>query len=184
MITAEQIISLVDLQKATNVAYFGETWKHYWHQCAVENSVFREWAEFLDEVTSDWKIYGDGIHFNHDKAVYEIVDVVHFMLCDVLIQGNESELAEQYELMGSMEFYVPNPGTIRLQGVTFLFKEFMRDPTCLNLGTFLGHVCSYLNIDGETYMKAHKRKNDRNRLRAAGGTDYDKSTETPLTLEF
>lgn len=182
MITAGHIKSLLELQKATNVAYFGEEWKNVWSQNAVINSIYREWAEFLDETTRDWKVYGNDIGFHHANAVYELVDVVHFMLCFVLLDRTKGEIEEEMENLG--RWLAPGASSVGHRSVTYRLGQFMNDPCVETLMVFLSSACSYMEIDIETYMLAHKRKNDRNRLRAAGGADYDKSAETPLTLEF
>lgn len=183
MITAGHIKSLLELQKATNVAYFGEEWKNVWSQNAVINSIYREWAEFLDETSRDWKVYGNDIGFHHANAVYELVDMVHFMLCFVLLDRTKGEIEEEFETLCELEI-ISAVGSVEHRRVTYRLGQFMNDPCVKTLMFFLSVACSYLGIDIETYMLAHKRKNDRNRLRAAGGADYDKSAETPLTLEF
>lgn len=183
MITAEHIKSLLQLQEATNVAYFGEEWEKYWTQVAVTNSIYREWAEFLDETTQDWKIYGDGIHYDRPAAVYELVDVVHFMLSSILSgYGSAFPIEMQIDLFFKEGQAIDE--SARLTSVTERFTTFMGQPDVIRFVRFLVCACGYLGLDAETYMLAHKRKNDRNRLRAAGGADYDKSKETPLTLEF
>lgn len=184
MITADHIKRLLQLQEATNVAYFGEEWKNVWSQNAVVNSIYREWAEFLDETTADWKVYGNDIGFYHTDAVYELVDVVHFMLCYILLDRTKGEIEEEVELLNENNITQFALGEVGHRGVTYRLGQFMDDPCVKTLIYFLSASCSYLQIEFETYMLAHKRKNDRNRLRAAGGADYDKSTEIPLTLEF
>lgn len=184
MITAGHIKSLLELQKATNVAYFGEEWKNVWSQNAVINSIYREWAEFLDETTRDWKVYGNDIGFDHTNAVYELVDVVHFMLCFILVDRTKGEIEEEFEVLSNRESTPSALGVVGHRNVTYRLGQFMNDPCVETLMFFLSSACSYMEIDIETYILAHKRKNDRNRLRAAGGADYDKSAETPLTLEF
>lgn len=185
MITAGHIKSLLELQKATNVAYFGEEWKNVWSQNAVINSIYREWAEFLDETTRDWKVYGNDIGFNRTDAVYELVDVVHFMLCFILLDRTKGEIEEEFEEIFKDDYAMSIvDGVVAHRGITYRLGQFMDDPCVRSLMYFLSASCSYMELDIETYMLAHKRKNDRNRLRAAGGADYDKSAETPLTLEF
>lgn len=183
MITADHIKSLLELQKATNVAYFGEEWQNHWTHVAVVNSIYREWAEFLDEVSKDWKIYGNDQKYSREEAVYELVDVVHFMLSSVLLNFGPALPIELQLNILSVEVYEISQ-TSDLDYVTYRFTTFMSQPDIRQLRQFLSVACSYLGLDIETYMLAHKRKNDRNRLRAAGGADYDKTKETPLTLEF
>lgn len=183
MITADHIKSLLQLQEATNVAYFGEEWEKYWTHVAVTNSIYREWAEFLDETTNDWKIYGNGIHFKRTDAVYELVDVCHFMLSSILSgYGSAWPVEMQIDLL--LKNGVAINKSADLASVTERFTTFMGQPDVIRFVRFLVCACGYLGLDAETYMLAHKRKNDRNRLRAAGGADYDKSKEIPLTLEF
>lgn len=185
MITAGHINSLLELQKATNVAYFGDEWKNVWSQNAVDNSIYREWAEFLDETSLDWKIYGNGQIWDRTNAVYELVDVVHFMLSGLLIgYGNALPIKFQLSVFDHGYEIMKDENKTHLGEVTESFTRFMSNSNVTQFGRFLAKSCSYLSLDAETYMLAHKRKNDRNRLRAAGGADYDKSAETPLTLEF
>lgn len=185
MITAGHIKDLLELQMATNVAYFGTEWKNVWSENAVVNSIYREWAEFLDETSADWKIYGNDVGFDRTKAVYELVDVVHFMLCYVLLDRTKGEIEEELEGMseGDYAMSIVN-GVVKHGGATYRLGQFMGDPCVRTLMYFLRASCSYMGLDFDTYLSAHKRKNDLNRLRAAGGAAYDKSKETPLTLEF
>lgn len=182
MITAGHIKDLLELQKATNVAYFGEEWQDHWTEVAIANSIYREWAEFLDETTMDWKIYGNDKHWRQVDAIYEAVDVVHFMLCSILSgSGSAFPIEMQLKVLSSEGYEISKSD---MQSVTRAFTSFMEHPDARRFGRFLAEVCGYLGLDAETYMLAHKRKNDRNRLRAAGGAAYDKSAEIPLTLEF
>lgn len=185
MIRACDIKELLDLQVATNVAYFGENWRNVWDEVSSINSIYREWAEFLDEVTRDWKVYDPKPVFDKTKAVYELVDVVHFMLCNLLLV-NQPRLDHMLQVFGAdvpVESFPTDLGTVTEQ-----FSYFMvENKSVYRLTHFLAVACSYLEISFETYLKAHKRKNDRNRARAAGGVlqgKYDKSSEQPLTLEF
>lgn len=181
MITAAHIKCLLDLQVATNVAYFGEEWKTHWTEVAVANSIYREWAEFLDEVSTSWKIYGKDQKWDQINAVYELVDVVHFMLCYVLQEEDKPhDIPEMVRFVQTQPIQKPHD----LSKLTELFTYFMSNPFRNVLATFLACACGYLGLDAVTYMQAHKRKNDLNRLRAAGGPDYDKKKESPLTLEF
>ncbi len=185
MIRASDIKELLDLQVATNVAYFGENWRDVWTEVSSVNSIYREWAEFLDEVTRDWKVYDPKPVFDKTKAVYELVDVVHFMLCNILL-SDQLRLDNMLRVFGA-DVQVESFPT-ELEAVTEQFSYFMvENKSVYRLTRFLAVACSYLEISFETYLKAHKRKNDRNRARAAGGVlqgKYDKSTEQPLTLEF
>lgn len=185
MITAGHIKELLDLQVATNVAYFGENWRNVWDEVSSINSIYREWAEFLDEVTRDWKVYDPKPVFDKTKAVYELVDVVHFMLCNLLLV-DQPRLEHMLQVFGA-DVQVESFPT-ELGDVTEQFSYFMvQNKSIYRITRFLAVACSYLEISFETYLKAHKRKNDRNRARAAGGVlqgKYDKSSEQPLTLEF
>lgn len=185
MIRASDIKELLDLQVATNVAYFGENWREVWTEVSAMNSIYREWAEFLDEVTRDWKVYDPKPVFDKTKAVYELVDVVHFMLCNMLL---EDKRTLEHMLQVFSDGIQEESFSVSLETLTEQFSYFMiKNKSIYRLNHFLAAACSYLEISFETYMKAHKRKNDRNRARAAGGVlqgKYDKSTEQPLTLEF
>lgn len=176
MITREQFLTLLKVQVDTNVAY-GVKWNDNSIRCAI----FREWGEFLDEVETHWHCYKQNPHFDRTAAVYELVDVAHFMLVQMISHGTPEELA------GTPNFPGVAPHLDQMWQTEYMFTEFMHRPTPWNFAHFLHRACCLLGIDTDTYMKAHMAKNARNRVRAAAGVTegkYDKSAEAPLTLEF
>jgi dimeric dUTPase (all-alpha-NTP-PPase superfamily) len=80
-----QIGFMLEAQRELNDAYNGDTWK------TDPSFAFRfpaaadaEWAEFLEEVNSEWKWYAREPQFNREKALFEMIDVAHFMLAGFL----------------------------------------------------------------------------------------------------
>ncbi len=181
-LTYGQLQALLVLQKETNVAYMGENWRDVWSEHSVKQSIHREYAEFLDETERDWHCYKPNPVFNRTDAVYELVDIIHFMLTLLIIRGVKvCEHPEAEAFIMSRD----NVGSHEMVGRWF--DHMMKLPTIHHFALFLNNACAYLDINIETYMAAHRRKNDRNRVRAAAGVvtgGYDKSLETPLTLEF
>lgn len=182
MITRKQFDNLLALQVDTNHAYYGEQWREVWSLNASRNSVYREWAELLDEVEAAWHCYKPNPTFNIEAAVFELTDITHFMLSMLLI--SDSEVALGLDLNYP---YTTAPGGHSFDRVETLFTEFMRHPGIYNMVRFLEAACQWLQINDATYLNAHMLKNARNRLRAAGNVvdgEYDKSKEAPLVLEL
>lgn len=187
MINRQQFMGLVETQILTNEAYYGSKWNLVWNDNSIRNSIYREYAEFLDEVETAWHCYKPNPNFNKTKAVYELVDIVHFMLCSLV---NKYHI-DVIEAEASFENYpqLQHIQNAMFTDVEYYFTKFMhqRRPSPRSLIYFLSCACTFLDIDDETYIKAHMRKNERNRLRASSGVlegKYDKSKELPLTLEF
>lgn len=176
MITREQFLILLKTQVETNAAYGVQ-----WNENSIRCAIYREWGEFLDEVESHWHCYKKDPAFNRTDAVYELVDIAHFMLCQMLNEKDADKLAAD-----------PNfpRGAVRIntmRSVEITFTEFMYKPEPWNFAFFLERACALLDITTDVYMQAHMAKNARNRIRAAAGVTegkYDKSAEAPLTLEF
>lgn len=176
MITRAQFLELLNLQVSTNTLYGVK-----WDSNSVRNAIYREWGEFLDEVESHWHCYKKEPKFDRTAAVYELVDISHFMLVHMLGTGNPEQLA------ADPNFPRSGPHLDQMWQTEWMFTEFMHQPTPWNYIHFIHRACALLSIDTDTYMKAHHAKNARNRIRATSGViegKYDKSTEIPLTLEF
>lgn len=186
MINREQMLGLLETQINTNHAYYGDKWPTVWRRNSIRNSIYREYAEFLDEVEGAWHCYKPNPTFNRVNAVYELVDIIHFMLCNVLVEHD----IKTVEGVRRLVFALPTVNTSEntFPAMENAFTEYMYssgDIWCL--ACFLEKACKYLEVDDDTYLKAHMRKNARNRVRASSGVlegKYDKSAELPLTLEF
>lgn len=180
MITREQFLSLLHTQVETSVAYMGETWYEVWDRNAARNSIYREYAEFLDEVEKYWHCYKPNPTFDRDAAIFELVDIVHFMLTAMLIDAAPEELATDVNFPKSHGMT-----TSVMEQVEGSFTEFMCKQKPWHFAIFLNHACRFFGITETQYMAAHMAKNARNRVRAAGGVmdgKYDKGVEAPLVL--
>ncbi|AYP28414.1 nucleoside triphosphate pyrophosphohydrolase [Serratia phage vB_SmaA_3M] len=197
MINHMQLRSLLETQIETNHAYYGDAWTTVWKRNSIRNSIYREFAEFLDEVEAAWHCYKPNPKFDQVAAVYELVDIIHFMLCNTLtvhnIKSKDDLRRLVYQIPKSDPFEEAVFSSPEQNGVSFTevegaFTEYMYYNGDLEeTAKFLDKACRFLGIDIDTYLKAHMRKNSRNRLRAASGVlegKYDKSKEVPLTLEF
>uniref|UniRef100_A0AAU8L0M3 Deoxyuridine 5'-triphospohate nucletotide hydrolase n=1 Tax=Serratia phage Kevin TaxID=3161161 RepID=A0AAU8L0M3_9CAUD len=196
MIHHMQLRGLLETQIETNHAYYGDAWTTVWTRNSIRNSIYREFAEFLDEVEAAWHCYKPNPRFDQVAAVYELVDIIHFMLCDVLtvhgIKSKEDLSRLVYQIKNDdfdrAVFKSPEHNGAPFTDVEATFTEYMYYNGDLeNIAKFLDKACLFLGIDTDTYMKAHMRKNARNRLRAASGVlegKYDKSKELPLDLVF
>ncbi|AIX13047.1 putative dUTP diphosphatase [Erwinia phage phiEa2809] len=176
MLNRKQFLDLLELQVQTNQLYGVE-----WNDNSIRCSIYREFAEFLDEVESHWHCYKQTPSYNRTDAVYELVDISHFMLCQMLLHRSPQELSID------PNFPVRSLVLSHMEHVEYMFTEFMHKPTPWNFSHFLYRACAMLGITTEQYLVAHYKKNARNQQRARGGVTegkYDKAAETPLTLEL
>lgn len=188
MINQQQLLGLLKTQIETNHAYYGDTWPEVWKRNSIRNSIYREYAEFLDEVEAAWHCYKPNPSFDQTAAVYELVDIIHFMLCNTLTVHGIKDV----QALNTLVFHLPLTPEVNVQAmmgsVEAAFTAYMyAEGDLWNTAYFLDKACRFLSIDTDTYLKAHMRKNERNRLRASSGVlegKYDKSKEVPLTLVF
>lgn len=86
LLKPEQLLQMFERQYKTNNLYNKEEWKEqpafYSRFMAAADT---ELSEFLEEITGLWKWYEKrNPKFDANKALFEAVDVVHFMLASIL----------------------------------------------------------------------------------------------------
>lgn len=86
---------LLVMQNTLNNAYNGDVWskdKDFIHGFSAAADV--EMAEYLEEIGLIWKWYDPNARFDRQKALFEMVDVAHFMnaaLLSAFIHGRPTE---------------------------------------------------------------------------------------------
>lgn len=193
----EQLAELLKMQLETNKLYNTE-WDKIpavkYHMTAAE-----EFHEFLEEVGQLWNYYNlEQLKFDREAALFEIVDTVHFLLtCSILASRTDTficrgiytdyDVYEYLKAMGNVsEFTWPKGSALT---ITKLYEEvWNKIPVSVavyDISKLVAYACEALEYSVEDYMRAHRMKNERNRIRAAGGATegkYDKSQEKPLKL--
>ncbi|AUR97875.1 dUTPase/dCTP pyrophosphatase [Vibrio phage 1.244.A._10N.261.54.C3] len=183
------LIEILRLQVETNELYDPQ-WRSNNTLIQFKIAANNEYTEMADEIETVWKWYTPNPTWEPEKALFELVDIVHFSASCILLprsEGVEDTLK-----------------TIQLQDKVFVTNDLLNEAydwwlnfnqsvethmllahPCECLCYFVGAMLELLGFTQEQYMQAHYKKNARNRLRATGGViqgNYDKSTETELTL--
>ncbi len=98
-INMEQLLSMLTKQHALNNAYNGVGWfEDPSFNIRFKSAADKEWAEFLDEVNTEWDWYSKNkSHFDKDAALFELIDVTHFMLAATLRYGDVDCIKEALE---------------------------------------------------------------------------------------
>ncbi|CAL9995360.1 nucleoside triphosphate pyrophosphohydrolase [Vibrio phage K397] len=188
-LAACHIIEILRLQVETNEVY-DANWRSNNTLVQFKTAANVERSEMHDEVETLWKWYEPNPVWAPEKALFELVDTVHFAASCILVNravGIEDTLV-MLEL-GNHVFTNVTPfneaedwwsSFMHHVGVNALIQQ-----PCESLAYYIGSMLSTLGYTPEQYMKAHYMKNERNRARASGGVmsgGYDKSTEKPLEL--
>ena len=194
-----QYSDILTRQKGLNDAYNGATW--------FEDNIFTtrfrcaadvEFVEFLQEINIHWDWYSKKKnHIDKQKALFELVDVVHFMTAAVLRSGSLQYIIDGVELGMDEYFNDPNLFFASPTGPDGNFLREMQDRygffwkaineltleqgltearvndqltrASLHLLTFIAEGIAALGYTAEEFHKAYVLKNERNHARVAGG---------------
>lgn len=206
ILTNNQLFEIFQLQTELNPLY-DPTWYNT-HAVKYLSAAKAELVEMLEEIEDQWKWYQHNPTSRPEKALFELVDVMHFLASYTLLtfrrDGKHIPLDEVKKScsyaddvfvfhlsphndgeefsMGLMAHLYNLEGELSKAAVTQL----------KSLGvhlTYMNQLCSgWLKLLGFTtaeYMEAHRKKNQLNRERATGGVmegTYDKATERELTI--
>ena len=203
-LTGQQMSNLFVMQLETNELY-QSTWRDVpaWQYHAAAT---KEMVEMMDEVEVNWKFYGSNKTQEFEKALFELVDTVHFLLTYVMLtdwptQSRSVETAlfhqpktDHWDDMfgdGFDDMVADHTMTIAdaFPAMLDCFHKMTATSTTSTKIELISRVIYFgskaLGYTITDYLDAHKLKNDRNRIRAAGGAiegTYDKSQETELKL--
>lgn len=197
-LTVSQLREIFQLQYELNVLYTGNDWRHNtklgWWLTALSD----EWVETTRELEYHWKWYNKNATNNHNKAVFEIADMVHFMTGSILkisdIDDINRALSSIEKSKRTIDYFVLLHMDKEDPFLSFqkLYAQFIASTvqglTMLSIERmvlFIGGLTRFLSIINVDIYNAYKIKNQRNRERVAGGVMqgiYDKSKEQELTL--
>ncbi|QZI90423.1 hypothetical protein MYOV003v1_p0099 [Vibrio phage 207E48.1] len=183
------LLEILRLQIETNELY-DPKWRDNNTQIQFRTAASNEITEMHDEIETLWKWYTPNPTWEPQKALFELVDAVHFAASCILINrrvGVEDGLLT-YEL-NTTPFTADDTFSEATDWWMSFNHHLGMNPLlvqpCESLCYFIGAMLATLGYTQEEYMRAHYLKNERNRARATGGVmvgTYDKSAETPLEL--
>ncbi|CAL9996914.1 nucleoside triphosphate pyrophosphohydrolase [Vibrio phage K469] len=183
------LLEILRMQVETNDTY-DANWRDNNTLLQFKTAAGVERTEMLDEIEVLWKWYEPNPTWEPEKALFELVDTVHFAASCLLIGrpvGVEDKL-KTFELSSHVYTGVDAFKEADDWWVSFTnsmgMGSIMVQP-CESLCYYIGAMVSVLGYTHEQYMAAHYKKNQRNLERANGGVmvgSYDKSAEVPLEL--
>lgn len=190
---------MLDRQERTNAAYTGVSWRGSMDNNKLMAAIMDEAGEFLREVKPVWKWWDKNAVMDREKALFEAVDMFHFLLTFYL-----KTMAHEYNGVVT-RFEKPETLTTTVESVNKIlttysainqcplktFNEALSNTLHYKVG-FLHSIlnmqvacCSILGYTPEEFYQAYILKNDRNLERVAkgvmDGVDV-KATEQELHL--
>jgi len=193
LMTKDQFINTLRNQELLNVVYSGKEWRENIPLFKFILAADAEWAEFLTETEDKWRWWKQDANADHDKAVFEFIDTIHFMMASLLHKWTPDELESFIEKYPMKIVGLQRVGegkrlerAIRARAA-FALHLYNGSPldSIEDLCMFIGTVAEMLGLNNIQVHRAYLLKNERNRQRVAGGVlrgEYDKSTESTLTL--
>lgn len=198
-LTLAQYSDILRRQKVLNDAYNGVTWFEddfftTRFRCAADV----EFVEFLNETNIHWDWYTKNRNnIDKQKALFELVDMVHFMTAALLRSGSVDKIVDSVSL-GMSEYFDdpemffcsptgPNGNFLKEmhdrygyfwnsvneltleQGLTEARANDQITRASLHLLTLIAEGISALGYSSDEFHKAYQMKNERNHQRIAGG---------------
>lgn len=198
LINADILKRMLAMQERLNVKYNGEEWRDKVKMTKVKLAILDEVSEFLREIEATWKWWKHDPTYNRQKALYELIDLVHFGLLAMLHRYDLEGLTKRIEV--DMHNVV-HPTHVGSYSMTVLKQEFFMDALLQFLQLIDDTEQDYRNIiylfcnlvqaggeligvtDPQEIYTAYVMKNQRNHERVDGGVmvgTYDKSKESEL----
>jgi dimeric dUTPase (all-alpha-NTP-PPase superfamily) len=194
LINAEHLKRMLVMQEELNVKYNGENWREKVQMTKVKFAILDETSEFLREIESTWKWWKHDPVYNRQKALYELIDIIHFALVVVLLKFDLSDI----------NIYIEEHGAHATQFGPFsgaeAYEEYFNDALVRflknanhysDLDDIITVFCNLVQAGGELIgvtdpneiFTAYVMKNNRNHQRVDGGVmegKYDKSKESDV----
>lgn len=178
-------------QEKLNKKYNGENWRDGIQMGYMKTAYWDEVGEFARELTPDWKWWSGKAKaktIDFDKALYELIDVIHFGLMLILFRHDITQVvfrlglkptieADMYGVVDDKYDHFIKANTRFLYSVA----QHNLEQEIRNLLNVIETGCNVLGVQyADTVYYAYMEKNSLNHKRVEGGQlegTYDKSTE-------
>jgi dimeric dUTPase (all-alpha-NTP-PPase superfamily) len=177
------------LQEGLNCKYSGEDWRNTVKMSKAKFALIDEVSEFLREIETTWKWWKPNGNYHKQKALYELIDVIHFALLIVLHKNSLTDIILTMEEQGAE----PSMFTFKDKEDAFndAFGNFLCHIEHGDIDDDLVRLCNLIQAGGELLgvetsaelYSAYVMKNHRNHERVDGGIlegKYDKSKESDI----
>lgn len=181
---------MILLQDTLNIKYGGENWRDNIKLGKAKFAVLDEVSEFLREIESEWKWWKPNGNYHKQKALYELIDVVHFALLILLLKNDVRDIISSIGEQGTGPTYF-GPWDDVQDIFSDTITEFLGLAAYSDIDDELVRICNIIQIGGEVLgmtspqdmYNAYVMKNQRNHERVDGGVlvgKYDKSKESDI----
>lgn len=196
LINRNQLEELINMQETLNCKYGGVNWRENFSFGQAKLAVLDEVSEFIREIESDWKWWKVNPNYHKQKALFELIDIVHFSLMMALYHTDASTLAMESTDMKNDDF-IFEPGvdkydefSITVGSLLFSSMGNGVNDQRRNMHS-LRQVVNIINTGGallgitdvNAIYQAYIMKNHRNHTRVDQGVlvgRYDKNNERDL----
>lgn len=181
---------MIILQEDLNIKYGGADWRDNIPVGKAKFAVLDEVSEFLREIESEWKWWKPNGNYHKQKALYELIDVVHFTLLILLLKNELRDVISTLDEQGA------NPNCLgwrasKESNFSDAITEFLGRAAYSGIEDELVRICNVIQTgatllgctDKQDIYNAYVMKNQRNHERVDGGIlvgKYDKSKESDI----
>lgn len=192
LINTENLKKMFILQDELNIKYGGVNWRDGITMGKAKFAVLDEVSEFLRELESEWKWWKVGGNYNRQKALYELIDVVHFAM---LITLHKYELSDVLNDINYKTYIKPGAWLLMdgddIEWFTDSLMDFLAPCNHSDIDEDVSRIANLIQAGGnllgmtdpQDMFNAYVMKNQRNHSRVDGGLltgDYDKSKESDI----
>lgn len=185
ILTPEQLFNMFDRQEELNIKYSGDDWRNRLTLTQIKCAILDEVSEFLREIESDWKWWKKDANYNKQKALFELIDIIHFSMMAMQFVG--VKLDQNLEQLYLYKDKSGEPLDRFVKSVNRFISSLENSNYYImdDLMTIISSGSDILGLRNGDIYTAYVMKNDRNHERIAGGIltgHYDKAKEAELKL--
>lgn len=186
------LIRMLHWQAELNIIYSGCGWKNTISAGEIESAMIKEYSEFLDEVQDKWCWYKKSPDVDRDKAIFELIDFLHFALMLVQLEHNIPDIENAItnrQTEPNVDIHAEDPFKVMSRTLALFIISFEDKDIKLmvqQLRNMIEIGGTMLDMVPGEIEKAFHLKNMRNRERVNGGIlkgEYKKEDEVPLTMK-
>lgn len=197
LINREQLEELIHMQETLNCKYGSTKWRDNFSFGQAKIAVIDEVGEFIREIESDWKWWKVNPNYHKQKALFELIDIVHFALMMALYHTDNSTLAMTSTDLTNDDF-VFTPSDDKYDDFSLAISDLLqmskpegdfgrlnakRDSLRVILDVINSGGALLGGLDSNAIYQSYIMKNHRNHTRVDEGVlvgRYDKNNERDL----
>lgn len=189
-ITRPQFVEMVVLQEELNEKYSGKSWRKTVPMGKIMSAFFTEYSEFLAEIETKWLWYKKEPNFDKSKAIYELIDVIHFGLTLCLCRHSVNEIEALLSSDPNLGPYIYGHADDEMCKINRSVNRFIwavdndnLEYMIIGMSNIIKSGADLLDLEEYSIFDYYKIKNNRNHQRVDGGIldgKYNKNNESEL----